>query len=769
MLTRLLLALLCFSIFSSTAFGNEEPLHPDEAFKASIKEVRPGLVEASWDIADEYYLYKTKLKFSTDDEGLTLGEPQIPAGKVKDDQFLGKVETFRKKVSVQIPVSGTGKTLNLKTVSQGCADLGICYPPQKKTLTIDLSPIGSAAADTAAPAKKAGGLGLLSELNNSLGGGDDDELLPPDQAFAFEARLEAPNVIVGEWIIAEKYYMYKDKLKASLTGDGIEAGSAELPPTIRKKDPTFGDVDIWRGPVTIKFPVKGDVSKLANATFDITFQGCADLGVCYPPIKKSIKFDASEVAKLSSAPVAATPAAPPAPAEPQPVEAQAAPESDGMVSEQDAIAAKLSGGNTVLTLLTFFGLGLLLAFTPCVFPMIPILSGIIVGQGSEISTKKALALSVAYVLAMALTYTIVGVLAGLFGANIQAWFQNPWVLSTFAIIFVLLSLSMFGFYELQMPASIQSKLTNISNKQEGGKLASAAIMGVLSALIVGPCVTAPLIGALIYIGQTGDAILGGMALFALSMGMGAPLILIGASAGKLLPRAGMWMEAVKGVFGVMLLGVAIWLLERILPVYATLILSSLLLIASAVYMGALRQIPAEKSGWHTLWKGLGFAMLVFGVLLMIGAASGGKSFIKPLAHLSAPASHSGNGQTASGHLEFKQIKGLAGLNAELEAAKASGKPVMLDFYADWCVSCKEMEAFTFTDPDVQKTLSQALVLQADVTPNDDLDQALLKEFGLFGPPAILFFDKSGTERKNYRVVGFMKAEDFNAHSIKALQ
>jgi len=376
-------------------------------------------------------------------------------------------------------------------------------------------------------------------------------------------------------------------------------------------------------------------------------------------------------------------------------------------------------------------------------------------------------MSLVYVLAMALTYTVAGVVAGLFGSNLQAAFQNPWILSTFALVFVALSFSMFGFYELQMPNAIQSKLTEISNRQQGGTLTGVAVMGFLSALIVGPCVAAPLMGALIYIGQTGDAVLGGSALFALSMGMGAPLLVIGTAAGKLLPKAGGWMDAVKAVFGVLLLAVAIWMLERIIPAQVSMLLWAALLIVSAIYMGALDSLPQGVSGWRRLWKGLGMIGLIYGALLLVGVASGGSDALQPLKGVGF-GSGGGSAQTgvAQQKVQFKKIKGLEGLNRELQAAKSQGKVVMLDFYADWCISCKEMEKYTFSDPGVQQALQDVVLLKADVTPNDELDQALLKNFGLIGPPSILFFDRNGEEQRNFRLVGFLKADKFKAHVEK---
>jgi len=404
----------------------------------------------------------------------------------------------------------------------------------------------------------------------------------------------------------------------------------------------------------------------------------------------------------------------------------------------------------------FFGFGLLLAFTPCVFPMIPILSGIIAGQGAGLTTRKAFVLSLVYVLAMALTYTLVGVLAGLLGANLQAAFQNPWILTAFALVFVGLALSMFGFYELQLPSSLQSKLAELSNRQQGGTLIGVAIMGLLSALIVGPCVAPPLFGALIYIGHTGDALLGGLALFALSLGMGVPLILIGTSVGRYLPRAGAWMNTVKAVFGVALLGVAILMLERLLPPALAMVLWALLLICSAVYMGALNQLQPGANAWFKLWKGLGLVLLIYGALMLIGAAAGGRDTLQPLRGLIP-----GGGVEQLG---FKRIKSVADLERELAQARSDGQPVLLDFYADWCVSCQEMERYTFSDPSVMAELRRFVRLQADVTANDAEDRALIQgRFGLPGPPAILFFDRAGRELTHFRLVGFKPAEPFARH------
>lgn len=603
---------------------------------------------------------------------------------------------------------------------------------------------------------------LLATLFASLLGStayavDEADLLQPDEAFGFTLQLSEGEMLVARWQVAEGYYIYKDKLKLSVAkGSSLKLGDAIFPVSTRLDDPAFGDVEIFRGDVTVRYPLSGIAAVTASDVIKAKYQGCADVGVCYPPIrKKFLVSDLKPVLLNESSTVKQTDEGSTAPQTPQ-------------LSEQDSIAASLSSDNFVWTLATFFGFGLLLAFTPCVFPMIPILSGIIIGEGDNISTRRAFSLSLAYVLAMASAYTLVGVLAALFGTNLQIWFQNPWVLVSFAIVFVILSLSMFGFFELQMPSSIQSKINSLSNRQKGGSLISAAIMGLLSALIVGPCVTAPLVGALIYIGQTGDAILGGSALFALGLGMGAPLLLIGTSAGKLMPRAGAWMEPIKSVFGVLMLAVAIWLLDRVLPPTATQLLWAVLLIMSGIYLGALRQHAGDTTQWQLFWKGLGFVLLLYGSIMVIGASTGRANLLHPLQSLFQSTGGSTGSSEHTG-VEFVQIKGVDGLEKAIASAQQSGQRVMLDFYADWCISCKEMEALTFTDPKVKSALSGVISLQADVTANDDADQALLEYFGIIGPPAIIFFDPQGVELKALRIVGFMPADKFTPHVKSALE
>lgn len=572
-------------------------------------------------------------------------------------------------------------------------------------------------------------------------GQEEEEFLHPDEAFTFRAYAnDGEGTITAEWVIAEGYYLYREQFRFEVVGNSnITLGDPRFPQGEIHTDEFFGEQEVYYQQVAIEIPVAGDEGEAF--TLRARYQGCADAGLCYPPLFKSVNLEVP--GGQPSGDAAAVDASVPSATE--------------NLSEQDQLAKLIRTGNLGWVVLAFVGFGLLLTFTPCVLPMVPILSSIIVGQ-ENITTKKAFMLSLVYVLAMAFTYTIAGVLAGLFGANLQAMFQNPYVLITFAAVFVLLALSMFGFYELQIPASWQARLASVSSSQKGGTLTGVAIMGFLSALIVGPCVAAPLAGALIVIGQSGDPVRGGLALFALSMGMGVPLLLVGTGFGKFVPKAGYWMNAVKGVFGVLLLAVALYLLERILPGEVIVALWALLAIVSAVYMGAFSSV---SSGWRKLWKGLGLAVFIWGVALLIGLASGRADLFTPLKNFT------GGVALEEEHLPFQRVKTVEDLEREVRAAADMNKPVMLDFYADWCISCKEMERYTFTDSAVRQALGDTVLLQADVTANDDADQALLKRFGLYGPPGIIFFNRDGEELPNMRVIGYKPAEEFAAHVNRA--
>ncbi len=758
----LILLLLGLTSQSYGAWQDDDLLMPDQAFLISGKTDGENQATISWQVADGYYMYRDKIQFETESIGIELGEPDLPKAKIKNDEFFGDVAIYRDRIEATLPfkrIQGASDTLIIKARSQGCADQGICFPPHIQEIRLALAPMPEAAplaVDTSDDAP------LLDEVfSNDTG---EDDLLDPEEAYILTTAVEDGNNIRLNWRIAEGTYLYQDKIELSLKDSpDVAIGSYHLPePEIKpdsiRPDGSFGDVPVYHDEIDLTLPLLRSDTAPKTVTLEAKYQGCAEIGVCYPPITKTISLDLPGISAAAASEL-------PAPVEQ--AKATTGAEESGPISEVDKITNTIKGSSTLVVVGVFFLLGLGLAFTPCIFPMIPILSGIIAGQGDKITTKKAFTLSLVYVLAMALTYTIAGVLAGVFGGNLRAYFQDPWILSTFALVFVLLALSMFGFYELQLPSSLQSKLSEVSNKQEGGSILGVAIMGFLSALIVGPCVAPPLAGALIYIGKTGDALLGGLALFALSMGMGAPLIAIGTSAGKLLPRAGSWMDAVKAVFGVALLAVAIIMLERIIPADIAMLLWGILLVVSAIYMGALRHLEIEASGWQKLWKGLGFVFLVYGSLMLVGAAAGGKDTLQPLRGLAFAGG--GTGATHN-ELSFTRIKSLEDLQREVAAASAKGQSVMLDFYADWCVSCKEMEKYTFTDGDVINALANTRLLQADVTANDEIDQALLqKHFGLPGPPAIIFYGADGEERKGFRVVGFVPADEFASHVKEAIR
>ncbi|HEX8986705.1 MAG TPA: protein-disulfide reductase DsbD [Rhodocyclaceae bacterium] len=563
--------------------------------------------------------------------------------------------------------------------------------------------------------------------------------LEPEQAYRFSARALDDKTIEARWQIADGYYMYRDKIEFAASPADVKLGTPKLPAGKVKNDEFLGKVETYRGELRVAVPVTAGGA--AAITLKATSQGCWDQGVCYPPMTQEATVKLAAVAEpLPAMSVAPAQSAAPAPA----------PDSD---NETSRISKILSQGSFWLVLASFFGFGLLLSLTPCVFPMVPILSGIIVSHGHAVSHARAFVLSLAYVLGMAVTYALVGVAAGFSGTLLSNALQNAWVLGGFALIFVVLSLSMFGFYELQLPTALQSRLSDTANRQ-GGSLPAIALMGALSALIVGPCVAAPLASAVLYIAKTGDARLGGAALFAMGLGMGVPLLIVGVFSRSLLPKAGPWMEGVKKFFGVVMLGVALWMISPVIPVWVQMLGWAALLIMPAIYVHALDSLPPHATGWHRLWKGVGVIMLLGGAAMLVGVLGGARDPLKPLGFL---AGNVGNCEAASAAPAFQRVKSVAELDARL---KSAGKPVMLDFYADWCVSCKEMANFTFADPAVASRMKDFVLLQADVTNNTADDAALLKRFDLVGPPGIIFFDKSGHEVERLRVVGYQPPEQF---------
>ena len=780
-------------LFAGFAHAEEELLEPAKAFQYSARAVEAGQVEARFLIAKNYYLYRDKIKF-TADNGVTLGAPSLPAGKVKQDEFFGRVETYRGDLRVRIPVTfpgGTPKPFNLKANFQGCADLGVCYQPQDGTVTIQ--PIAASVAPSqpaALPLARTPAPAILSEptrapaaapapasalratdpapvaqqspevlarlkalASDALGGSSQDEFLSPEEAFKLSVVPGAEGTLLARFVVAKDYYLYRDKIGFTVTEPaGVKVAGLSLPPADVKDDPNFGRMHVYHHDFEVVVRLADLPPGTTRLKLDATHQGCSEKGICYPPQDETLEVDLT-AAQVATVPVAEMPAS--AAATPAPV-------AQKDTSDAGRVTAILEGGNYWLVVASFFGFGLLLSLTPCVFPMIPILSGIIVGQGEGLTKRKGFLLSLAYVLGMALTYALAGVAAGLSGTLISNALQNPWALGVGAAIFVALALSMFGFYELQMPSFLQSRFTEASNRIKGGRFASVFVMGAISALIVGPCVAAPLAGALLYISQTGDVVLGGVSLFFLALGMGVPLLLVGLSAGALLPRAGGWMDAVKSFFGVALLAVAIWLISPLLSQVVHMLLWAALLIISAMYLHALEPLAVNARGFARFWKGVGIIALVTGIALLLGALGGSRDVLQPLSVFKGGGI--GAAQEAA-HLEFQRVRNVEELDAAVRGA--AGRYVMLDFYADWCVSCKEMERFTFSKPEVQARLKDVLLLQADVTANSAEDKALLARFKLFGPPGIIFFDKSGSEVA-YRVVGYEAADKFLASLDQAI-
>lgn len=572
----------------------------------------------------------------------------------------------------------------------------------------------------------------------------EPELLPPEKAFTVSLRAAGSSTLIASFAPVEGYYLYRERMQFRvLEPQGMQVASVNLPQGKIKADPTFGDVEVYTAPFEARIQLARDAAAPMSGRLYYSYQGCSESGVCYPPIEKEFPFT------LTAADDAGGDANAPASAAADDAGSSFLP---GWLDPERS-AALFAGGNAFWVVAAFFGFGLLLSLTPCVWPMIPILSGIIAGQGANLGRGKAFMLSSAYVLGMAVVYAIAGVAAGLSGSLLSAALQTPWVLGGMALVFVALALSMFGLYELQMPAFLQSRLAAASNRISKRTVASVFAMGGVSAIIVGPCVAAPLAGALLYISQTQDVVLGGLALFAMALGHGVPLLVVGTSLGSVLPRAGVWMGKIKVFLGILLLGAAIWMISPFLPLSVVMGLAGALLVFYAVQLRAFDALPAHAGGVARTGKGLGMVMLLIGAMYLVGAFSGSRDFFQPLAGLTGSRSE----QVATA-LPFRKVASVEELQSVLEQNK--GRYAMLDFYADWCVSCKEMERFTFSDAAVQNKLQDVLLLKADVTANSEQDKALLARFGLFGPPGIIFFDANAEEIKSRRVIGFMEAGRF---------
>lgn len=759
--------------FTQAQAQDDELLRVEEAFALTTQVVGRDSIKLDWKIADGYYLYRTRMSTRSSQADLNLAPLELPPGEPKNDEFLGQVEVYHgRATAIQSLKPGPDvTTAEFAVTIQGCHEREpkICYPPHTAKLSLPLPPPAAEPAGTGLLRGPAAAMppDALSSALNQLGKpaadapmdtgtgpapGTEKLPLPPEQAFVFETIATGPTELLARWTMPKGYYLYRDKTRLNVPADsGVRLGMPRWPAGTSHKDEHYGDVTVYFDQVELPIDLSRDDGKPAKLKLQAEFQGCENDGVCYPIMNRTVEVELPQAsaAQLDMARATLSTGAPAA-------AAAAAAGSAEDQSEEQRLAARLSS-DRVLALLSFFGFGLLLAFTPCVFPMLPILSGIIAGAGENVSTRRAFVLSTVYVLASTLVFTAAGVAAGLVGANLQALFQQPWILTSFAILFVMLSLSMFGFYELQLPTALQNRIASVSNRQQGGSLAGVAVMGVLSALIVGPCVAPPLAAAVLYISQTRDPVFGGLALFTLSLGMGAPLVVAGTAAGKWLPRAGGWMDSVKAVFGVSFLALAIYMVSRFLDAGWIMLMIGALGVACGVYLGALERLPEEASGWRRLWKSLGVLLLIAGAAQLVGFFAGSADPLQPLRGLG------GGTAAAPQHLPFRTIKTVADVDAQLK----QGKPVMLDFYADWCVACKEMEKFTFTKPEVHAALQPYTLLKADVTANDAEDQALLKHYGLVGPPVTIFFGADGKERRAQRLTGFESADKFVARVAKA--
>jgi len=740
-LKNCLLLLPVFALTSGVQAQDAPPLQADEAFVYVVADTGNAF-EIDWVIEDGYYLYRDQLSFESDTATIKLGKPRLPEGQTHEDEYFGKQQIYRDRFYVTVPYSVDGlrpATADLVIKSRGCADIGFCYPPQEWSESVKLRKVKQPG-----PKLQLGEVGNTAGEDGLTGGGGMGDFPPPDEVFFPDLFAVDGNTVEVGFRIIPGYYLYKAKISVTSLSDNAMAGQLELPKGKIKVDEFFGESEVYYDEVVGKLTIARATPAAMELELEVGYQGCADGGLCYLPQTRVLTVALPEASAITDLSTIRPP--------------------DKPVSEQGRMAKLITESSIWGVIAAFFGFGLLLSLTPCVLPMVPILTSIIAGEGDETSPARGFGLAFSYVSGMSIVYTAAGIITVLLAVQVQAAFNATWVISLFAGLFVLLAIAMFGGYDLQMPSSIQSRIATASGNQKSGTTVGAFIMGALSALIVTACVAPALIAALLVMAETGNIIRGGVSLFAMSWGMGAPLLLVGAAQGHLLPKAGPWMVAIKGAFGFMLLGLAIWMLGRILPPRLTLALWGVLVFMIGVFLGGLTSLGTDSTSAQKVGKGFGVLSMLYGLLMLFAAMAGGTNPLQPLANVNTGT----GGMVAEAHgLEFQRVKTVADLDREVAAAAEAGKTAMLDFYADWCVSCKEMEAYTFTDPQVQATLANTVLLQADVTKNDDEDKALLQRFGVFGPPTIIFFGTDGLQRHGYEVVGYMKAKDFDEHVQKA--
>lgn len=752
----------CLALFIGAAHAapEDELLPAEQAFRLAAR-IEASTVRATWDIAPGYYLYRDKFKFEALDAALRLGAPEFPKGKRKDDPYFGPSEIYTGRVTVRIPFerTTTADRARLRVTAQGCNEpVGICYPPLTQEVALELPRAqGTAGSLLSKNSNNGSGNGL-----DLIGGTGADEAVDPLDAFHVDVVAVGTTALGVRFSIADCCYLYKGKTLFSISRtdgaplrDGPRLGAVDLPPGEVVTDEFFGRTEIYRRNVDVRVPLLS-ATAIREFALNVTYQGCAEKGVviCYEPITRRFPITYADGQLL--------------------IGSAAIVEQAAGGSPTGGGAASASSSTLALAMLAAFGAGLLLTFTPCVLPMIPIVSSVLVGaEGKRLTKWRGGSLSYTYVLGTALTYTVAGAVAGATGEQLQAYFQNPWALGLFSAVLVLFALSMFGLYELRVPAAVQTFLHRHSARVHhktrrwvGGEVIGVFVLGVFSALIIGACVTPILASTLTAAIASQDPTLGAATMFALAHGQGAILVAIGVSEGVLLPRSGPWMNTIKHVFGVLLIAVAIYLLTP-LPQVPVLLLWGALFIMCAVYLGATQALPKEANGWRYLWKGIGTLLLVWGVLALLGGFAGGRDILRPLPHELAGQIGSNPSVAASEAAKtgnpFERVASVHDLDARLVEARRVGKPVVLDYYATWCTDCVRMEQSTFLDPRVREALATRFVaLQADITDTGEAARAMKQRFNVFGPPALLFLDTNGVEQRELRSYGYLTADELTA-------
>lgn len=714
-------------------------LPASEAFQLSAQIV-DDKVELNWSISSGYFVVKESIEISTAEPD-QIGNAAFPQAVPTVDDFLGNINIYRGEQSVVLPISSENTNdLVLTIVFDGCADLGICYPPITKNITLSAPVKKQIQIISDVPALDSS---AISEVTAQVGLLQKGSPLPANEAFNLEVVAIGAQTLNIRWLVHKDYYLYKDKIAISVKGASIV--NILYPDATLINDEFFGRVSIYDRPIEVLLSLE-DVSS-GQVTLSVEYQGCWKGGVCYPPQQANYNISlpgsgASNAEDSSEAPTDFLPTA-----------------LEQMNSEEITAQELFQKGGLALFIGAFLA-GLAISYTPCIYPMVPILSGIIIGQKKSPSTFKAVSMSLVFVLSMSLAYGLIGATAGYFGAgvNIQAMLQTPWVLVFFGMIFVFLAFSMFGYYDIQLPNKLQSKITQISSKQNGGSFIGVAIIGFLSALIIGPCVTPFLATALSYVIADGSTTKGAIGLFAMGLGMGVPLIIICGWGINALPKSGPWMETIKHVFGVLMLAVALYLLDRIISPWASIVLWASLFTIAPIALGAISPLDKSSTSWHRIFKAISLIVLGYGVLLWLLVARGGGDMYQPLAGWD----YSANNQIIKS-VEFELLQSEQQLDGFIADTQNSDKLIVLKFYADWCVSCKTLERKVFSDRSVIKNLDKALTLTADVTDNTDANnKALLARFDIAGPPAILFF-KNGKEARSQRIIGEISAKDFLEH------